>query len=181
MVRVGKVRRYAAAVGLSAITWALGAPGVAAADVPESTTAEVQPNVDRLQHFRGIGFGYQAAEVAVRPFASGFAGDRQEPSRRDSALRFRDPFRYQVGDCVLVAVTLGPRRWESERRRLTARVKHDRLNWTEMAVDGSTPSDIARDKQLTPSTLLDQLEGHLTVFDRSAVDMNAAIVLRLPY
>ncbi|MDV8076425.1 hypothetical protein R4P47_07625 [Rhodococcus sp. IEGM 1370] len=47
MVRVGKTRRYAAAVGLSAITWALGAPGVAAADVPESTTAEVQPELEQ--------------------------------------------------------------------------------------------------------------------------------------
>lgn len=47
LVRVGKARRYAAAVGLSAITWALGAPGVAVADVPESTTAEVQPELEQ--------------------------------------------------------------------------------------------------------------------------------------
>ncbi|MFN3538579.1 MAG: Ig-like domain-containing protein [Rhodococcus sp. (in: high G+C Gram-positive bacteria)] len=43
LVRVGKARRYAAAVGLSAIAWALGSPGVAAADVPDSETSEVQP------------------------------------------------------------------------------------------------------------------------------------------
>lgn len=129
-------------------------------------------NVVCLQHFRGIGFGYHAAEVAVRPVLSGFAGDRQDPSRRDSALRFLDPFLYQVGDRVLVSVTLGPRRWESESRRLTARVntvKNERLKWAELAMDGSVPRDIASDEQSVLSEQLDQIDGRLAVFDQSAV------------
>lgn len=68
---------------------------------------------------------------------------------------------------------------ESERRRLAARVnavKHERLKWAELAMDGSVPRDIARDKQSVLSKQLDQLEGHLAVFDQSSVDMSAAIV-----
>ncbi|OZD61255.1 hypothetical protein CH272_04450 [Rhodococcus sp. 05-340-1] len=43
-------------------------------------------------------------------------------------------------------------------------------------MDGSVPRDIASDKQSVLSKQLDQLEGHLAVFDQSAVDMNAGIV-----
>ncbi|NIL91600.1 hypothetical protein RhoFasSB10_03948 [Rhodococcus fascians] len=55
--------------------------------------------------------GDQAAEVAVRSCVAGLAGDRQDSFRGDSALRFVDPFGYQVGDGGVVSFTLGPRRW----------------------------------------------------------------------